>query len=170
MKLQIDQRDYRRLEDLAKRQGRAVEDIAADMLHQALVERERKANWLEEWPDRSRTIPSSRRSFASARSLGWPTGSAQRSSRAGAVVFLLDTDHVSIIQRQRASALVAGKSFSGIFEVTGLDTIRRLPEQKLTITAEHVAAARKFLDTRPRRDDTAEPGKEVQDNPAQGPK
>ena len=48
MKPRIDQRDYRRLEDLAKREGKAVEDIAAEMLHQALVERERKANWLEE--------------------------------------------------------------------------------------------------------------------------
>ena len=44
--------------------------------------------------------------------------------------------------------LVAGKSFSGIFEVTGLDTIRRLPEQRLTVTAEHVAAARRYLATR----------------------
>jgi hypothetical protein len=42
--------------------------------------------------------------------------------------------------------LVAGKSFSGIFEITGLDTIRRLPEQSLTITAEDVAAARLYLD------------------------
>ena len=48
MKLQIDERDYRRLEDLAKREGKAVEDVAAEMLHQALVERERKANWLAE--------------------------------------------------------------------------------------------------------------------------
>jgi hypothetical protein len=42
--------------------------------------------------------------------------------------------------------LVAGKSFSGIFEITGLDTIRRLPEQQLTVTAEHVATARRYLD------------------------
>jgi hypothetical protein len=48
--------------------------------------------------------------------------------------------------------LVAGKSFSAIFEVKGLDTIRRLPEQKLTVTADHIAAARKYLDTRPRKD------------------
>jgi hypothetical protein len=47
MKLQIDQRDYRRLEDIAKREGRAVEDLAAEMLHQALVDREEKGNWLE---------------------------------------------------------------------------------------------------------------------------
>jgi hypothetical protein len=45
--------------------------------------------------------------------------------------------------------LVAGKSFSGIFEITGLDTIRRLPEQPLTVTAEHVAAARRYLDALP---------------------
>jgi hypothetical protein len=45
--------------------------------------------------------------------------------------------------------LVAGKSFSGIFEITGLDTIRRLPEQSLTVTAEHVAAARRYLDGLP---------------------
>jgi hypothetical protein len=47
--------------------------------------------------------------------------------------------------------LVAGKSFSGIFEITGLDTIRRLPEQKLTVTAEHIAAARRYLDARPQK-------------------
>jgi len=47
MKLQIDQRDYRRLEDIAKREGRAVEDLAAEMLHYALVDREEKGNWLE---------------------------------------------------------------------------------------------------------------------------
>ena len=45
--------------------------------------------------------------------------------------------------------LVAGKSFSGIFEITGLDTIRRLPEQSLTITAAHVAAAHRYLDSLP---------------------
>ena len=44
--------------------------------------------------------------------------------------------------------LIAGKSFSGIFEITGLDTIRRLPEQRLTVTAEHVAAAGRYLDAR----------------------
>jgi hypothetical protein len=43
--------------------------------------------------------------------------------------------------------LIGGKSFSGIFEITGLDTIRRLPEQRLTITAEQVAAARGYFDT-----------------------
>ena len=47
MKLQIDQRDYRRLEDLAKREGKAVEDLAAEMLHEALVDREGRGNWLE---------------------------------------------------------------------------------------------------------------------------
>jgi hypothetical protein len=45
--------------------------------------------------------------------------------------------------------LVAGKSFSAIFEITGLDTIRRLPEQSLTVTAEQVAAARRYLDALP---------------------
>jgi hypothetical protein len=44
--------------------------------------------------------------------------------------------------------LVAGKSFSAIFEITGLDTIRRLPEQRLTVTAEQAAAARRYLDPR----------------------
>ena len=44
--------------------------------------------------------------------------------------------------------LVAGKSFSGIFEITGLDTIHRLPEQELTVTAEHVKAAQRYLDAR----------------------
>jgi hypothetical protein len=44
--------------------------------------------------------------------------------------------------------LVAGKSFSAIFEITGLDTLRRLPEQRLTVTTEHVAAARRYLDAR----------------------
>jgi hypothetical protein len=62
--------------------------------------------------------------------------------------------------------LVAGKSFSGIFEITGLDTIRRLREQRLTVTAEHVAAARRYLDARPRRNDGAEPKKELLDKPA----
>jgi hypothetical protein len=45
--------------------------------------------------------------------------------------------------------LVAGKSFSGIFEITGFDTVRRLPEQPLTVTAEQVAAARRYLDALP---------------------
>jgi hypothetical protein len=44
--------------------------------------------------------------------------------------------------------LVADKSFSGIFEVTGLDTIRRLPGQRLTVTAEHVTVARRYLEAR----------------------
>ena len=44
--------------------------------------------------------------------------------------------------------LVAGKSFSAIFEITGLDTIRWFPEQQLTVTAEHLAAARRYLDAR----------------------
>jgi hypothetical protein len=55
--------------------------------------------------------------------------------------------------------LVAGKSFSGIFEITGLDTIRRLPEQELAVTAEHVAAARRYLDARSKVPEKAEPKK-----------
>jgi hypothetical protein len=67
--------------------------------------------------------------------------------------------------------LVAGKSFSGIFEISGLDTIRRLPEQKLTITAEHIAEARRFLDARPHPDEgTKKPGKNTPDKPAKGPR
>ncbi len=57
-----------------------------------------------------------------------------------------------------------GKSFSGIFEITGLDTIRRLPEQRLTVAAQQVAAAQRYLDARPRRSaGEAEPGNEVRD-------
>jgi len=44
--------------------------------------------------------------------------------------------------------MVAGKSFSAIFEITGLDTIHRIPEQPLTITPEHVTAARRYLEAR----------------------
>jgi hypothetical protein len=55
--------------------------------------------------------------------------------------------------------LVAGKSFSAIFEITGLDTIRRLPEQRLTVTAEHVAAARRYLDARSKDPEKAGPNK-----------
>jgi hypothetical protein len=55
--------------------------------------------------------------------------------------------------------LVAGKSFSAIFEVTGLDTIRRLPEQELTLTAEHLAAARRYLDARRKVPEKAGPKK-----------
>jgi hypothetical protein len=67
--------------------------------------------------------------------------------------------------------LVAGKSFSGIFEITGLDTIRRLPEQKLTVTTEDIAAARRYLDSRPRPDDGAkEPGQEIRDKPTKDSK
>ena len=46
--------------------------------------------------------------------------------------------------------LIAGKSFSAIFEITGLDTIRRFPEQRLSVTAEDVAAASRYLDSRSR--------------------
>jgi hypothetical protein len=55
--------------------------------------------------------------------------------------------------------LIAGKSFSGIFEITGLDTIRRLPEQRLTVTAKHIAAARRYLDARPKVPEKAGPKK-----------
>jgi hypothetical protein len=48
MKLQIDQGDYRRLEELAKREGKPVEDLAVEILHQALVDRDQKGNWLTE--------------------------------------------------------------------------------------------------------------------------
>jgi hypothetical protein len=58
--------------------------------------------------------------------------------------------------------VVAGKSFSAIFEITGLDTIRRLPERKLTVTADHIAAAQRYLDARLRR--------EVPDRPSKGSK
>jgi hypothetical protein len=55
--------------------------------------------------------------------------------------------------------LVAGKSFSGIFEVTGLDTLRRVPEQRLTVTAEDVAAARRYLEARGKAQEEAGPRK-----------
>jgi hypothetical protein len=55
--------------------------------------------------------------------------------------------------------LIAGKSFSGIFEITGLDTIRRLPAQRLTVTAKHIAAARRYLDARPKVPEKAGPKK-----------
>jgi hypothetical protein len=55
--------------------------------------------------------------------------------------------------------LPAGKSFSGIFEITGLDTFRRLPEQRLTVTAEHVAAARRYQDSRSKVPQKARPKK-----------
>lgn len=48
MKLQIDPRDYQRLEELAKRDGKVVEDLAVEIFHQALVAREQKTNWLDE--------------------------------------------------------------------------------------------------------------------------
>ena len=63
--------------------------------------------------------------------------------------------------------LVGGKSFSAIFEVTGLDTIRRLAEETLTVTAEQVAAARRYLNGRSRVGAKAstEPGKEFPTKP-----
>jgi hypothetical protein len=43
--------------------------------------------------------------------------------------------------------LIGGQPFAAIFEITGLDTIRRLSDQRLTVTAEQVAAARRYRDT-----------------------
>jgi hypothetical protein len=57
--------------------------------------------------------------------------------------------------------LVAGKFFSEIFEITGLDTVRRLPEQNLTITDEHIADARRWLEAQPAPSDEKEPGELV---------
>ena len=57
--------------------------------------------------------------------------------------------------------LVAGKSFSAIFEITGLDTVRRFPEQQLTVTAEHLAAARRYLDARGKVPEKTGPKKET---------
>jgi len=48
MKLQLDQRDVQRLEELAKREGKAVEDLAAEIFHQALAAREQNGTWLDE--------------------------------------------------------------------------------------------------------------------------
>ncbi len=48
MNLQIDQDDLRRLEKLAKREGKAVEDLAVEIFHQALAERNPNGTWLEE--------------------------------------------------------------------------------------------------------------------------
>lgn len=48
MKLQIDKHDYRRLEELAKREGKAVEELAAEIFHQAMVDRDQRGNWLDE--------------------------------------------------------------------------------------------------------------------------
>jgi hypothetical protein len=48
MNLQIDQNDLQRLEKLANRECRAVEDLAAEIFHQALAERDPKGTWLDE--------------------------------------------------------------------------------------------------------------------------
>lgn len=48
MRLQIDQNDLRRLETLANREGKAVEDLAAEIFHQALAERVPNGSWLDE--------------------------------------------------------------------------------------------------------------------------
>jgi hypothetical protein len=71
--------------------------------------------------------------------------------------------------------LVAGKSFSGLFEITGLDTIRLFPEQRLTVTAEDVAAVRRYLDARGKvrhgSERPKDPGKKVPEKGAEkGPK
>ena len=39
MNLQIDQNDLRRLEKLANREGKAVEDLAGEIFHQALADK-----------------------------------------------------------------------------------------------------------------------------------
>jgi hypothetical protein len=43
--------------------------------------------------------------------------------------------------------LIGGQPFAAIFEITGLDTLRRWSDQRLTVTAEQVAAARRYRDT-----------------------
>jgi hypothetical protein len=43
--------------------------------------------------------------------------------------------------------LIGGQPFAAIFEITGLDTIRRWSDQRLTVTAEQVAAAQRYRDT-----------------------
>ncbi len=48
MNLQIDQNDLRRLEKLANREGKAVEDLAAEIFHQALADRDPHGTWLDE--------------------------------------------------------------------------------------------------------------------------
>jgi len=48
MNLQIDQNDLRRLEKLANREGKSVEDLAAEIFHQALGERDPDGSWLDE--------------------------------------------------------------------------------------------------------------------------
>jgi hypothetical protein len=48
MNLQIDQRDFRRLEKLANREGKAVEDLAAEIFHQALADRDPDGTWLDD--------------------------------------------------------------------------------------------------------------------------
>jgi hypothetical protein len=49
--------------------------------------------------------------------------------------------------------LQAGTSHANIVRVDGLDTIRRLPEMRVRLTAEHVAAVQEFV----RRRDAAKP-------------
>ena len=48
MDLQIDESDLRCLEKLANREGKAIEDLAAEIFHQALAERDPNATWLNE--------------------------------------------------------------------------------------------------------------------------
>jgi hypothetical protein len=48
MNLQIDRDDLRRLKKLATREGKAVEDLAAEIFHQALAQRDPTGTWLDE--------------------------------------------------------------------------------------------------------------------------
>ena len=48
MNLQIDPNDMHRLEKLANRECRAVEDLAVEILHQALDDRDPRGSWLDE--------------------------------------------------------------------------------------------------------------------------
>jgi hypothetical protein len=48
MNLQIDQNDLQRLEKLANREGKAVEDLAAEIFHQALADRDPNSTWLDD--------------------------------------------------------------------------------------------------------------------------
>jgi sugar lactone lactonase YvrE len=55
--------------------------------------------------------------------------------------------------------LVGGQPFSGIFEITGLETLHRLPEHRLTITEDQVAAARRYAETHTKQPVPAGPSK-----------
>jgi len=47
MDLQIDDDDLRRLEKLANREGKAVEDLAAEIFNKALADRDPNDTWLD---------------------------------------------------------------------------------------------------------------------------